>query len=139
MTQPRKYLWIHLLVLLVVISVVIFGFFLFFFNHCTKQKLEQQCTFFVYKWCIYMYFCFLKNSTQKKARYTCVCYYKTNSTERIEDGKISWLESKRRRRPLKTSTKQGLRNSGISYKKEYITGRSLYLSISKKNMVLLSY
>ena len=139
MTLPRKYLCIHLLVLLVVLSSS--GFFSIFFYHCTKQKLEQQCTFFVYKWCIW-YICifvFFKNSTQKKARYTCVCYYKTNSTERIEDGKISWLESKRRRRPLKTSTKQGLRNSGISYKKEYITGRSLYLSISKKNMVLLSY
>ena len=139
MTQPRKYLWIHLLVLLLEISVVIFGFFFYFFLITALSKNWNNNALFLFINDVYTcIFVFLKIA-HKKARHTCVCYYKTNSTERIEDGKISWLESKRRRRPLKTSTKQGLRNSGISYKKEYITGRSLYLSISKKNMVLLSY
>ena len=70
MTQPRKYLWIHLLVLLVVISVVIFGFFSIFLNHCTKQKLEQQCTFFLFINDVYTCIFVFKKIAHKKKHVT---------------------------------------------------------------------
>ena len=88
---------------------------------------------------IYVFLFFFKNSTQKKHVTHVFATIRLTQLSALRMEKSADWESKRRRRPLKTSTKQGLRNSGISYKKEYITGRSLYLSISKKNMVLLSY
>ena len=49
-------------------------FFSIFFNHCTKQKLEQQCTFLfindVYD--IYVFLFFLKIAHKKSTLHMCL-------------------------------------------------------------------
>ena len=111
-----------LLVLLVVLVLMSSSVLFLFFNHCTKQNWNNNALLYVNNIWIFVLFFKKSTQTQKKSLNTCACYYKTNSTERIEDGKISWLKSKRRRRPPKTA----IRAQEFRYFIQKRPGRSLF-------------
>ena len=77
-------------------------------------------------------FVFIKNSTQKKHVTHVFATIRLTQLSALRMEKSADWESKRRRRPLKTSTKQGLRNSGISYKKRIYNRKISLLKYFKK-------